>query len=392
MLRLTGVVQPYEWGTRDVIPRLVGFEPTDEPCAEYWLGSHPRGDAQLEGMGSLAAYINEHPEVLGEATQEVFRGRLPFLLKLLSAGSPLSLQVHPSREEAAQGYASESLKGIDIDAPERSYRDDWPKPELLVALTPCDVLVGFRGADETAALFDALGVADELASVIGPLRERGGAAALQEVFLDVLSINRRRHLVDVVLASAVNHLDEPDPVGSFARTAVEIDEHFPGDPGILAALMLNHYTLEPGQAVALDAGVMHAYLRGTGVEVMASSDNVLRGGLTKKHIDVDELLRVMKFDPSEDHVIQPQGSDGVYVFPTNFAEFELWMLQPVSKHWLDLPRPDAARIALVASGSFQLQSNDDPVELTQGQAVFIPADEAVSLTGQGKLFMATSGA
>ena len=156
--------------------------------------------------------------------------------------------------------------------------------------------------------------------------------------------------------------------------------------------MLNHYTLQPGEAVALDAGVMHAYLRGTGVEVMGNSDNVLRGGLTRKHIDVDELLRVVNFESSRSHVILPEGTDGVYVYPTNFNEFETWLLQPVSQHWIDLPRGDAARICLVTSGDFTLQSDGEPLTLSRGQALFVPAGEAVSLTGQGQLFMATSGA
>lgn len=391
MHRLQGVAQPYAWGTTDDIPRILGLEPTGQPIAEYWLGAHEMGDSQLADGRRLSELITHSPELLGHATRETFDGRLPFLMKLLSARTPLSLQVHPTREQAEQGYARESLKGIATDAAERNYKDPWPKPELMVALGPVDALVGFRDPQKTAGLFEALGVDQELASVIGPLRDRTTTPALQEVFLDVLSLGERRHLVDVVLAAAVHHLNAPAELGLFARTAVEIDEHFPGDPSILAALMLNRVTLEPGEAISLDAGLMHAYLRGTGVEVMANSDNTLRGGLTKKHIDVDELLRIVRFEPSSTDVILPRGHDGLYMFPTSFLEFELWLFQPVDGHIVDLPRVDAGRICLVTSGAFELESDTETLTLSTGQAVFIPADEAVSAGGQGQLFIATSG-
>lgn len=391
MHRLTGVAQAYEWGTNDEIPRILGIAPSDEPVAEYWLGAHERGDAKLDEGETLSQLITTTPDVLGGATLETFGGRLPFMVKLLSARTPLSLQVHPTRTQAEQGYARESLIGIPTSATHRNYRDDWPKPELLVALTPFDALVGFRDPQQTAGLFEALGVDQELASVIGPLRERAATPALQQVFLDVLSLGERRHLVDVVLAAAVRHLHAPGEIGVFARTAVDIDEHFPGDPSILAALMLNRYQLEPGEAVALDAGIMHSYLRGTGVEVMANSDNVLRGGLTTKHIDVDELLRIVKFEPTENAVLLPSGSDGLYMFPTAFLEFEVWMLQPVDSYSVDLPRSDSGRTCLVTNGSFRLESDGQDVTLERGQAIFVAADEAVTATGQGQMFIATSG-
>lgn len=391
MHKLTGVAQPYAWGTTDEIPRILGQAPNGDPVAEYWLGTHERGEARLEDGRTLSAYIAERPEVLGRATLETFDLRLPFLMKLLSANTPLSLQVHPTRTQAEQGYARESLLGIPTDAPDRNYRDTWPKPEVLVALTPFDALVGFRHPAKTAGLFETLGVDQELSSVIGPLRERTCVPALQEVFLDVLSLGERRHLVDVVLAAAVQHLNAPGELGIFARTAVEIDEHFPGDPSILAALMLNRYTLQPGEAISLDAGIMHAYLRGTGVEVMANSDNTLRGGLTRKHIDVDELLRIVKFEPTENAILLPRGTDGLYMFPTSFPEFELWMYQPVDSYSVDLPRSDAGRICLATSGSFTLESDNGSITLHQGQAAFVPADVAVTASGQGRLFITTSG-
>lgn len=392
MRRLTGHVQHFAWGSRTEIPAILRRDPDGTPWAEYWLGTHPSGQAFLDDGRALADLVLEHPEVVGAASREQFGGRLSFLLKILSADSPLSLQAHPSRAQAMVGYARESLLGLHPNDPTRSYKDDWPKPETIVALTPFEGLLGFRDPVETAGLFEGLGVADELASVIGPLRDRRAAPALQEVFLDVLSLDERRYLVDVVLAAAVERLHAPGSLGDFARTAVELDEHFPGDPGILAALLMNRFTLQPGEAVALEAGVMHAYLRGTGVEIMANSDNVMRGGLTQKHIDVDGLLQVVGFKPMVPQIMVADGADGVYVYPTSFPEFELWLVAPVSEGAHPLPRPDSGRIALVTSGAFTLLSDGTPITLESGEAVFVPADEQVTVTGHGQLFVAASGA
>ncbi|MEO7588463.1 MAG: mannose-6-phosphate isomerase, class I [Arachnia sp.] len=392
MLRITGARQSYAWGTTDAIPAILHQSPDDLPFAEYWLGTHPLGDARVEGEGSLSTTLTAQPELLGEATVEAFGGKLPFLMKLLSAGSPLSLQAHPSRTQAEQGYAHESLMGIPLSSPDRSFKDDWPKPETIIALEPFEGLVGFRDPVASAELFEGLGLGEALSSVIGPLRDRTTTPALQEVFLDVLSLGERRHLVDEVLGAAVRHLDAPGDLGIFARTAVELDEHFPGDPSILAALLLNRFKLQPGEALSLGAGVMHAYLRGTGVEVMANSDNVLRGGLTRKHIDVDALLHVVRFEPTRVHALLPEGSDGIYCYPTTVAEFEVWLIQPTSADAVDLPRSDAGRICLVTAGSFTMRDDSGPLELTQGQSVFVGAGEHVHVSGHGKMFMSTSGA
>ncbi|MGO1385552.1 MAG: mannose-6-phosphate isomerase, class I [Arachnia sp.] len=392
MLRIHGARQSYAWGTRHSIPAILREAPDEQPFAEYWLGAHPLGDAIIDGGGHLSELLSAQPELLGEATVQSFDGHMPFLMKVLSAGSPLSLQAHPSREQAEHGYAQESLRGIPLSSPERSFKDDWPKPEAIIALEPFEGLVGFRDPIRSAELFEALGVGEELASVIGPLRDRTTTPALQEVFLDVLSLGERRYLVDEVLGAAMRHLEAPGEVGLFARTAVELDEHFPGDPSILAALLLNRFILQPGEALTLGAGVMHAYLRGTGVEVMANSDNVLRGGLTKKHIDVDALLQVVRFEPTEVHTVLAEGTDGIYCYPTTVEEFEVWLLQPVSTRVVDLPRSDSARICLATSGSFTLESDDATIAVEQGQAVFVGAGENVHVSGHGKMFLAASGA
>lgn len=391
MLELIGVRQSYPWGTKDAIPSLIGQAPDAKPWAEQWYGAHPLGDSPTPDGATLSEHLAQQPDQLGKAALMTFGRRLPFLVKILSAASPLSLQAHPTRQQAREGHARESLLGVPLGAPERSFKDDWPKPETIVALTSFEALVGFRDPVRTAQLFEDLGVGDALASVIGPLRDRDGSPALQEVFLDVLSLDDRRHLVDEVLGAAVNHLDAPGELGLFARTAVEIDEYFPSDPGILAALLLNRFSLEPGQALALAPGVMHSYLRGCCIEVMANSDNVLRGGLTAKHIDVDALLHVVSFAPTPAEVLLPSGSDGTYIYPTSFEEFELWLLQPTDGSPLQVPRSDSGRICLVASGSFELSGDGDPVVLKPGKAVFIGAGEAIVARGEGQLFVAATG-
>ena len=391
MLELIGVRQSYPWGTKDAIPSLIGQAPDAKPWAEQWYGAHPLGDSPTPDGATLSEHLAQQPDQLGKAALMTFGRRLPFLVKILSADSPLSLQAHPTRQQAREGHARESLLGVPLGAPERSFKDDWPKPETIVALTSFEALVGFRDPVRTAQLFEDLGVGDALTSVIGPLRDRDGSPALQEVFLDVLSLDDRRHLVDEVLGAAVNHLDAPGELGLFARTAVEIDEYFPSDPGILAALLLNRFSLEPGQALALAPGVMHSYLRGCCIEVMANSDNVLRGGLTAKHIDVDALLHVVSFAPTPAEVLLPSGSDGTYIYPTSFEEFELWLLQPTDGSPLRVPRSDSGRICLVASGSFELSGDGDPVVLKPGKAVFIGAGEAIVARGEGQLFVAATG-
>ena len=392
MHRLSGAVQHFTWGDRSEIPRLLGIEPDGQPWAEYWLGAHHAGPTHFRDNPSetLASHLERYPDDIGEASVDAYGAKLPYLMKILSAAGPLSLQVHPTREQALSGYAKESLAGLPLSHPERSYKDDWPKPEIIIALTPFEGLVGFRDPLESATLFEALGAGEELAAIIEPLREHSEQTALQKVFLDVLTIGEHRDLVNLVLSRAAELLDAPGTVGEFARTAIEINEHFPGDPGILAALLMNRVTLAPGEAIALEAGVLHAYLRGTGIEVMASSDNVLRGGLTTKHIDVDGLQGLVSFRTLHPQVQLPEGSEGLFRYPTTFPEFEVWLLTPTSDTRLTMPREDAGRIALVTEGEFVLDG-DRRLTLSCGEAVFIPAGEHVVTSGTGQLFVSASG-
>ncbi|MDU5026115.1 MAG: mannose-6-phosphate isomerase, class I, partial [Cutibacterium avidum] len=295
MKRLTGTVRTYSWGSYDAIPDILGREADGQPWAEYWLGAHETSPSTLDGA-PLTEYLDAHPEELGERSRDAFGSRLPFLLKILSARRPLSLQAHPDARMARNGFVRENQAGVDVTDSQRTFVDDWPKPEILVAMSDFEGLCGFRDPHETRQLFDGLDIRIPVDPVLGSLTERSGPAALAETFLDCLAgDDLRRQIVTEVVSGAVNHVGEDTPLGKFARTAVELDEYFPGDPSILAALMLNRIHLRPGEALAVPPGLMHSYLSGTGIEIMADSNNVVRGGLTDKHIDVDSLIEIVDF-------------------------------------------------------------------------------------------------
>lgn len=395
MDKLDGRIRNYAWGSETAIPRLLGREPDGQPHAEYWLGAHTLAPSTLARGTTLDQHLALHPDELGASSRAAFGDQLPFLLKVLAARQALSIQAHPSREQALEGFAAENAAGVPLDAPERTYRDDWPKPELLIALENFEALVGFRDPHETAQLFAGLEVGVSLDSVIGPLTERRGSVALAEVFLDVLSLDAdRMHLVTEVCAAAVRHMDDPGPLGAFARTAVELDEHYAGDPGILAALLMNRVTIPVGQGVFLPAGVMHAYLHGTGIEVMANSDNVIRGGLTPKHIDVSALIGVVEFAPHPvDFEVATETSPGVFTYPAHCTEFSLARLD-VSPDLgtVTVPASDRARIVMLTAGHLRLECGSEFLDIRQGESCYLPADaRPVTAQGDGHAFMSSSG-
>jgi len=396
MQPLTGVVKHYDWGSPDVIPTLLRHPDDGTPWAEYWLGTHAAGTATVvDGDTPLDVWLAAHPKSVSRAERDAFGPTLPFLLKLLSADQPLSLQAHPSRSEAQAGFDAEQARGLAPDDPDRNFRDDWPRPEMLVALTPFEALNGFRDPAHTLALFDAIGADEEvMRPTLGPLRYRDGSAALAEVFLDCLTLDgTRRAMLNEVLASAVKHVDDDGEAGRFARLAVTLDEFHPDDPSLLAALMLNHVQLAPGQALHLGPGVLHSYLRGTGVEIMASSDNVLRAGLTSKHVDHAALAAIVDFRPAAPAILKPRRqAPGVLRYPSDDPEFALWRLEPSpGTPSVALPGRGRARVVLVTDGHLLLTEGDATTELLQGESAFIGADESPQLDGDANAFLAAPG-
>jgi mannose-6-phosphate isomerase len=388
MHQLTGQIRDYAWGSVTAIPQLLGVKPSGEPQAEYWLGAHPLAPAQI-GSTSLDQALHDHPEWVGDRTYRAFGDRFPVLMKILAAGFPLSLQAHPNRAQAQHGFDRENAAGVPLDSPQRIYHDNWPKPEILVALSPFEALCGFRPPAHTAELFSQLGVGAALDSVIGPLTKRRGPAALAEVFLDILSQDHPNH-VDEVLRAAPAHAQDDTDLGQFARTALELNRHFPHHPSILAALLLNRCHLAPGQALFLPTRTLHSYLGGVGIEVMACSDNVLRGGLTAKYINVDELIRVVDFTPSQIGPVPTQNDGGFTRYLTPAPEFAVWRGE-LSSQPLRLPRADSCRIALVVDGEAVLRQDETSLELSTGQAVLIPYGEDVQAHGTATLFVSAPG-
>jgi mannose-6-phosphate isomerase len=371
-----------------------------------WFGAHPGDPAWLQtdqGERSLLDTLREDPEgELGAAVRDRFGETLPFLLKVLAADEPLSLQAHPSAEQAVEGFAREDKLGIPISAPTRNYRDPSHKPELLVALGQFEALAGFRSAERSVELMRALAVTD-LDPFVNLLAGQSDADGLRALFTTWITAPQPDLdvLVPAVIDGAIEYVRSGKKTfAAEAKTVLELGERYPGDAGVLASLLLNRISLSPGEGIYLPAGNLHAYLHGVGVEVMANSDNVLRGGLTPKHVDVPELLRVLDFTPAVDVVIRPQISrDGMeLVYDTPAPEFAVSVLSIDGEqlgHEIDAPtRHDGPQILLCTEGSTVVQAKTTAVTLDRGSAAWVSADDGpIRLVAQQptKLFRATVG-
>lgn len=397
---LRGAIRTYAWGSRTAIAEFTGRPtPTPHPEAELWLGAHPADPAYLEtggGAESLLEVVAADPTgQLGAASVAEFGDQLPFLLKVLAADEPLSLQAHPSAQQAADGFAREEAAGVPLNSPVRNYRDRNHKPELVVALDRFEALAGFRDPGDTVDLFRALDV-EALTPYVNLLAGQSDADGLRALFTTWITLPQPSLdvLVPAVLDGAVRYLSSDDVrfVGE-ARTLLELGERYPADAGVLASLLLNRLTLEPGEGIYLPAGNLHAYLRGLAVEIMANSDNVLRGGLTPKHVDVPELLRVLDFSPaSEAHLHVETVTDGAQTrYRTPAREFAL------SRFDLAAGEPTQVgikgpRILLCTQGDVTLDGSGTGLKVRAGQSVWVPADGgSVTLTGRSdaRVFMAT---
>ncbi|WP_309070487.1 mannose-6-phosphate isomerase, class I [Arthrobacter sp.] len=401
MYQLDNPLRPYAWGSPTAIAELLGRTPSGGPEAELWIGAHPDSPSTVVGHGDtgtpLDDLIDSDPDrSLGALTREAFGDRLPFLLKVLAAAAPLSLQVHPSRDQARAGFDRENSASVPQDAPHRNYRDAFSKPELMFALTEFDALCGFRAPSEAAEIFSALtGLVEKqkgwapaiLSSVVGDLGIPDEATALREAFTRLLTGGAETR---AAVEAVVEALEEGTPDGSgdgrlssAAATVLQLNGHHEGDPGVLVALLLNRITLQPGQALYLPAGNVHAYLEGLGIEVMASSDNVLRGGLTTKHVDTGELLKTVEFTPLALPLLEPESTPlGQELYCPPFDEFQLQRIElPVSfgddAVSADMPiAQNGPAVVLVVSGTLVLDSPKGDLILHRGQSAFIPANES----------------
>ena len=403
MQRLVGAVRRYEWGSRSLLPRFLGSEPDGDPHAELWFGAHPGDPSLLSDGSTLADHIAARPdEALGPEVADRFGPRLPFLMKALAASEPLSLQVHPTAERARDGFAREDSAGIPVDAAVRSYRDDSHKPELIVALTRFEGMAGFRDVTKSAAILRMLGLpwADAVAD---GLVAGEPAQALYAAVSDMLAMPADRVadlLVEVAAAARraeeEGHRRRPPSTrihrerDSIEREATRVfaqtpplAERYPRDPGVLVTLLLNHVILRPGEAMFLDAGIVHAYTSGFGVEIMAASDNVVRAGLTPTHVDVPELLEIADFRPMAPPQLLPaEEHAAVLSYAPPVAEFRLHVADAPARA---LPVRGPA-IVLALEGEVGVATAAERQCLSQGEAVFVGyAEGAIELTGSGRV-------
>lgn len=364
MRRLSGRVRPYAWGSRTVLARLQGRPvPSEGPEAELWLGAHPGAPATVDGA-SLADLIAAEPErLLGGEVAGRFGPRLPYLLKVLAAAAPLSLQAHPDAERARERFA----------AGHPSYVDAYHKPEMLVAVSQFEALCGFRDPAASAAALSTLDL-----PALGPVLSALGRGDLRAAVAGLVA------LPAAVVTEAAAAPDAPALVRRLAAA-------YPGDPGVLVALLLNQLTLAPGEAIWMPAGNLHAYLEGAGVEIMAASDNVLRGGLTPKHVDVAELLQVLRFEVLADPVVRAEPvAPGIVTWPAPVAEFALHRVRPADAGGaLTLP-VRGPRTVLCLAGDLAVDDGAGAVELAGGEAAFAADGQAtLAFEGAGEAYVAS---
>jgi mannose-6-phosphate isomerase len=400
---LQPVIRPYAWGSRDALAELQGRPvPADEPEAELWMGAHPSAASGLSRDGvvtTLDAVIARNPErELGPDCVRRFGRRLPFLLKVLSAESALSIQVHPSRTQAQEGFAAENARGLPLGDSSRNYVDDWAKPELLCALTPFEVLAGLREPADAAALLTALAEVQpaltRLAPVTGSLAMSApDSRVLTCALASILSwpADDRTALIRDVVEACQRLAACPGPFAEACDAIVRVAADRPDDIGVVAALLLRHAVLQPGEAVFMPAGGLHAYLRGTGIEVLANSDNVVRAGLTSKHIDTSELLKLL--DPGVTvPLIEPvERAPGVVQYVTPAPEFRLYEVE-LGAGVTDLPG-EGPRIVLCVEGAAVLKNAAGEVtDVGRGQSCFISySDGSIAASGPASLYLAAAG-
>lgn len=378
LVKITNNARDYAWGSTTLIPDYFGVPATGRPMAEIWYGTHDGSPARVTETNESLLSANGGKQ-------------LSFLLKILAADSPLSIQAHPNSAQAAEGFARENASGVGIQAADRNYKDDRHKPEMIVALTEFEALCGFKSTKQIRNLLESMldptDVSDGLRSLVNHWLELFDSEdGLRKLFVDI--VNRRGNLdgVNAELSQQAN-------LSAQFELAARLNILYPGDPGVIVALLMNHVWLAPGEALFLPAGNIHAYMSGLGVEIMASSDNVLRGGLTPKHIDLTELERVLVFEETHVELVATRElATGLVELQTPVDDFILYRAELSGGVVLaDLNIPGAS-IVLCTAGEIALSNSiEERVVLKRGEAAFMGSDaKKFSLAGSGTAFLATS--
>ncbi|WP_409590234.1 mannose-6-phosphate isomerase, class I [Vibrio jasicida] len=379
--KLNNPIQNYAWGSETALQELFGIEnPDQEPQAEIWMGVHPNGcsKVQLEGEEFLLSEFiaKDKAKILSTSTEQKF-GTLPYLFKVLSAGNALSIQVHPNKLEAEQGFAKEEELGIELSAPNRNYKDSNHKPELVYALTPYQAMNGFRAYTEIVLLFSKVIEESNVPAIhqlLEMFKKNLTATGLEIFFIGILSLKGEAKEASIhgLIEYAKVH-QQPSIENDLGTLIMELNKSYPGDIGLFAPLMLNVLTLKPGEAMFLDAKTPHAYLKGTGLEIMANSDNVLRAGLTPKYIDVAELARCTLFEEkvSDSLLFTPEvlANKLSYSVPVPDFKFDCFIESNNDKVVMQ-----SAEILLAIDNSLTLcHASGETLTLDKGESVFIPA-------------------
>ena len=390
---LKNPVQNYPWGSKSFIPQLLGNPfPAETPQAELWMGVHPNGPSMVSGAGTwmpLQDMIENDPEgVLGTAVAKKFSNALPFLFKILAADRPLSVQAHPNRTQAREGFARENALHVPLTSAQRGYKDENHKPEILCALRPFWLLKGFRKISEILDFMDYAGIP----ALGAPLRKGPGEQGLRAFFSTLMTMGKDEQQRTV--REAVKAAQSRSQADSALDWVSKLDQIFPGDIGVLAPLFLNVLCLEPGESVFLRAGELHAYLEGAGVELMANSDNVLRGGLTSKHVDIPELLRIVNFTSEQSRVLRPEPQEnGEVLYVTPAEEFALSVISLNGHSSFKSSQNRSVEMVICVEGKGRITDlgRGDQLLFERGTAMIIPADvQQYEIQGKTMIYKAAT--
>ncbi|OEE75428.1 mannose-6-phosphate isomerase, class I [Vibrio ordalii FF-167] len=370
---MDNVIQNYAWGSTTSIQHLFDIaNPTKAPQAEIWMGAHPNGCSQIHVNGepvSLLEMINQDKTAFLSAATATTFGELPYLFKVLAAANALSIQVHPSKQEAEIGFEKENQAGIPLNAGHRNYKDPNHKPELVYALTPYQAMNGFRPITEIVEQFQTLNI-NAISTLVDAFAYNPTSQGLKTFFSALLSLTgeQKEHAVHSLLAYAHHHSDD-----DLFELILELAQQYPGDIGLFSPLMLNVLTLAPGEAMFLDARTPHAYLKGTGLEIMANSDNVLRAGLTPKHMDIEELASCTLFEekPASSLLLKPIEENGALLFPVPVRDFKFAIYLNAAQ--VNVKINSAEIIFAIDADTTLTHDNGESLTVKKGHSIFIPA-------------------
>ena len=393
--RLTGQVQHYAWGGKDYIASLIGLNSAkDQPCAEWWLGAHPSAPSEIEnvtGKQSLIEFLSQNPTALGQASRQQFGDELSYLLKILDVEKPLSIQLHPTKDQAEKGFEAENAKGVALTDGTRTYKDRNHKPEMMIALSDFWLLHGFKTKSQLLATLNTRPSLQSLA-------EKLGKQSLAEFYADVMLAEQStlaNWLLPIIEANQQSYkngeleLDNPDYWVLYTMEAMAISPE-KLDAGLVCFYLFNIVHLKEGEGIFQDAGIPHAYLRGQNVELMACSDNVIRGGLTPKYVDIVELLKIVDCREVTPQIISAASQNqSEFTYKTPVKDFALAQIrvEPENHTKVNL---QSAGILLVMQGELKIQEKSTALILKQGESAFITADSNVEIMSEkgGYAFLA----